>query len=183
MNWEQFQLPYSRLTWWENQICHPLQNDLITSVKRRESKALYQLLNLTTHLAMKVMLIIPSQMVIAKTVMMLILNMLMESTKKMCKDMLYVTVEGCLLQGVVWEKQSTYRKIIQIYINYVESHYGKSGLVFDRYQDGLSTKDHEHAQRTMKSKNFPNAPAHWLMISPNKHFWPTVTTKNVSLNC
>ena len=74
--------------------------------------------------------------------------------------MLYVTVEGCLLQGVVWEKQSTYRKIIQIYINYVESHYGKSGLVFDRYQDGLSTKDHEHAQRTMKSKNFPNAPAH-----------------------
>ena len=55
---------------------------------------------------------------------------------------------GYLLHRVVWDKQPTYREIIQKYINYVESHYGKNSTVFDEYQAGPSTKDHYHAQRT-----------------------------------
>ena len=72
----------------------------------------------------------------------------------------YVTDGGYLLHRVVWDKQSTYREIIQKYINHVESHYQKSSIVFDGYQDGPSTKDHEHGQRTMKSKKSPDASVH-----------------------
>ena len=68
----------------------------------------------------------------------------------------YVIDGGYLLRRVVWDKQSTYQEIIQKYINYVESHYGKCSIVFDGYQDGPSTKDHEHTRRTMKSKRSPD---------------------------
>ena len=57
-------------------------------------------------------------------------------------------------------KQSTYQEIIQKYINYVESYYGKCSIVFDGYQDGPSTKDHEHTRRTMKSKRSPDVSVH-----------------------
>ena len=72
----------------------------------------------------------------------------------------YVIDGGYLLHRVVWDKQSTYRKIIQEYINYVESHYGKSSIAFDGYQDGSSTKDHEHARGTMKFKKSPDVSGH-----------------------
>ena len=72
----------------------------------------------------------------------------------------YVIDGGYLLHRVVWDKQSTYREIIQKYINHVESHYQKSSIVFDGYQDGPSTKDHEHGQRAMKSKKSPDASVH-----------------------
>ena len=39
-------------------------------------------------------------------------------------------------------------------------HYRKSSIVFDGYQDGPSTKDHENAQRTMKSKKSPHVSVH-----------------------
>ena len=44
----------------------------------------------------------------------------------------------------------TYNEIIQKYINYVQSRYGKCVVIFDGYQDGPSTKDHEHRRRLMK---------------------------------
>ena len=37
----------------------------------------------------------------------------------------------------------------------MESHYGKSSIVFGGNQDGPSTKDRDHAQRIMKSKKSP----------------------------
>ena len=73
---------------------------------------------------------------------------------------LYVIDGGYLLRRVVWDKQSTYQEIIQKYINYVESYYGKCSIVFDGYQDGPSTKDHEHTRRTMKSKRSPDISVH-----------------------
>ena len=57
-----------------------------------------------------------------------------------------------MLQRVACGKKATYREIIQKYINYVQSHNEKSSIVFNEYQDGLSTKDHEHVQKTVKSK-------------------------------
>ena len=74
--------------------------------------------------------------------------------------LLYFIDGGYLLRRVVSDKQSTYHEVIQKYINYVESHYGKRSIVFDGYQDGPSTKDHEHARRTMKSKKSPNVSVH-----------------------
>ena len=64
----------------------------------------------------------------------------------------YVIDGGYLLHRVAGDKQTSYRKIIKKYISYVESHNGKSSIVFDEYQDDPSTKSHEHTRRTMKSK-------------------------------
>ena len=52
---------------------------------------------------------------------------------------IYVIDGGYLLRRVVWDKQSTYQEIIQKYLSYVESHYGKCSIVFDGYQDQLKT--------------------------------------------
>ena len=43
----------------------------------------------------------------------------------------YVIDGGYLLRRVVWDKNSTYQEIIQRYLHYVESHYGKCSVVFD----------------------------------------------------
>ena len=51
---------------------------------------------------------------------------------------------------MIWGKSSTYNKIIQKYINYVQSRYGKYAVVFDGYRDDPSTKDHEHRRRLMQ---------------------------------
>ena len=69
-------------------------------------------------------------------------------------------IGGHLLHRVVWDEQSNYLEIIQKYINYMESHYGKSSIVFDGYQDGPSTKNHEHARRAIKSKKSPDVSVH-----------------------
>ena len=60
----------------------------------------------------------------------------------------------------MWDKQSTYQEIIQKYINYVESHYGKCSVVFDGYQDGPSIKDHKYFRRLMKASVSPNVSIH-----------------------
>ena len=58
---------------------------------------------------------------------------------------LYVIDGRYLPHRIVWNKQSIYCEIIQKYINYVESHYGKCNIAFGRYQDGPLTKNYEHA--------------------------------------
>ena len=72
----------------------------------------------------------------------------------------YVIDGGYLLHRVVWDKQSTYQEIIQKYLHYIESHYGKCTVVFDGYQDGPSIKDHEHFRRLMKATVSPNVSVH-----------------------
>ena len=106
----------------------------------------------------------------------------------------YVIDGGYLLDRVVWDKQSTYREIIQKYINYVESHYGKNIIVFDRYQHDSSTKDHELAQQTMKSKKSPDVSVHlensigdisqqaFLANSNNKEGFIELVTRVLSSN-
>lgn len=56
---------------------------------------------------------------------------------------------GDLFRRVIWGKSLTYNEIIQKYINYVQSRYGKYA-VFDGYRDEPSTKDHEHRSRLMQ---------------------------------
>ena len=47
----------------------------------------------------------------------------------------YVIDGGYLLCRVIWDKHSIYQEIIQKYMHYVESHYGKCSLVSHGYQD------------------------------------------------
>ena len=61
----------------------------MASAKRRK-KAICEILNLTINLAMKVMLMTPPQIVIVKTVMMLILKISEGLMKKKCNDMLLI---------------------------------------------------------------------------------------------
>ena len=152
MSWHHFQLPYSRIILCESQISHPLQKEMVPSAKRRKRKAIYQILNLTLDLAMKAMLMIPPQTVIVKTVIVLILKMSKRLMKKMCNDMLLIE-NICFI--VLFGINNRLTWIVQKYIDYVESHYGKSSIVFDGNQDGPSTKDHEHARRAIKSKPSP----------------------------
>lgn len=68
----------------------------------------------------------------------------------------YVIDGGYLLRRVVWDKMSTYGEIIRKYQDYVRSRYGTSTVIFDGYEDGPSTKDHEHSRRLMGSTVAPN---------------------------
>ena len=63
----------------------------------------------------------------------------------------YVIDEGYLLRRVVWGKNITFREIIDKYLSYVGSRYIQCTIAFDSYCDGLSTKDHEHFRRNLKS--------------------------------
>ena len=62
----------------------------------------------------------------------------------------HVNDESYLLQRVIWDRFVTFNEIIQKYINYVQSRYGKCVVIFDGYRNGPSTKDHEHRRRSMK---------------------------------
>ena len=55
------------------------------------------------------------------------------------------------MRKVVWDKNITFREIINKYLSYVGSRYIQCSVVFDGYCGGLSTKDHEHFRRNLKS--------------------------------
>ena len=51
----------------------------------------------------------------------------------------------------MWDKNITFREIINKYLSYVGSRYIQYTVVFDGYCGGLSTKDHEHLRRSLRS--------------------------------
>ena len=51
----------------------------------------------------------------------------------------------------MWDENITFRGIINKYLSYVGSRYIQCTVVFDGYCGGLSTKDHEHLRRSLKS--------------------------------
>ena len=58
---------------------------------------------------------------------------------------------GYLLRVVRWTKGSTYSDVCQQYVYYAGQHYGRSTvIVFDGYNNGCSTKDHEHKRRAIR---------------------------------
>ena len=60
---------------------------------------------------------------------------------------------GYLLRRVVWDYDVTFREFIQRYRRYVRIRFGNqhSTIVFDGKPNGLSTKDHEHTRRNLKT--------------------------------
>ena len=55
-----------------------------------------------------------------------------------------VVDEGALLHQVSWNKNCSYSEIIDQYCDYLKNYYGSCLVVFDGYENGASTKDHEH---------------------------------------
>ena len=58
---------------------------------------------------------------------------------------------GALIHRIKWPKKATYRDVANIYVQYVQQHYGHSCIVFDGYMQGASIKDHEHQRRVIKT--------------------------------
>ena len=63
----------------------------------------------------------------------------------------YVIDGGYILRRVIWDPDVSFRELIRKYLTQVGSRYGLCTIVFDGYQDGPSTKDHEHFRRNLKS--------------------------------
>ena len=57
---------------------------------------------------------------------------------------------GTLLHKVKWLPNTSYQSILNQYSRYVKSRYERAYIVFDGYDNGPYTKDHEHQQRAEK---------------------------------
>ena len=63
----------------------------------------------------------------------------------------YVLDGGNLLHSVPWPKPATFGQILDLYVSYVETHYGKRcSVVFDGYPERDTTKTVEQERRTAK---------------------------------
>ena len=65
---------------------------------------------------------------------------------KISSDKTHFVIDGgALFQRIPWQRGITYDNICEIYIKYVEQHYGKQAkIIFDGYQHGTSTKYPTH---------------------------------------
>ena len=59
---------------------------------------------------------------------------------------------GTLMHKVRWEKDVTFPELCKQYVNFVRSKFGQCAVVFDGYEAGPSTKDHEHGCRSVKNR-------------------------------
>ena len=63
----------------------------------------------------------------------------------------YVLEGGNLLHSVPWPKPATFGQILDLYVSYVETHYGKRcSVVFYGYPERDTTKTAEQERRTAK---------------------------------
>ena len=56
-----------------------------------------------------------------------------------------------MVHRIPWQRDTTYNDTCRQYTNYVTRKCGHSIIVFDGYQEGLSTKDGAHERRTSRS--------------------------------
>ena len=55
---------------------------------------------------------------------------------------------GELLHRVHWRKGMTFTQIAEAYVSYIRNNYGQAHIVFDGYDDAMSTKSNEHSRRS-----------------------------------
>jgi hypothetical protein len=68
-------------------------------------------------------------------------------------ELTYVVDGGCLLHKVRWKTGQKFGEILQQYVSYVWSRFGRNAwIVFDGYKSGPDIKDHEHKRRCVKIK-------------------------------
>ena len=72
----------------------------------------------------------------------------MSTSVELPDDPQYVVDGGYLLQTAVWTKPATYDEVCQSYVQYIIRHYKHDAkVIFDGYDQQLSTKSVEHARR------------------------------------
>ena len=57
---------------------------------------------------------------------------------------------GALLRKVLWKEGSTFKDVVDLYRWCVKLNYGQATIVFDRYGNNPSTKDHEQSRRSCR---------------------------------
>ena len=60
----------------------------------------------------------------------------------------YVLDGGALLHRVHWRKRMKFSEIAEAHVSYVRNNYGQTHIVFDGYEDTMSTKSNEHSRRS-----------------------------------
>jgi len=77
-----------------------------------------------------------------------------QSASQFSVQTLQVIDGGALLHRITWPKKSTYKKIVEQYVCYIQTKYGHSScIVFDGYKSGPSTRDmstKEEAERQVQ---------------------------------
>ena len=87
----------------------------------------------------------------AKTALSSLLASLVSTSVELPDDPQYIVDGGYLLQTVVWTKPATYYEVCQSYVQYIICHYKcDAKVIFDGYDQQLSTKSVEHARRASK---------------------------------
>ena len=87
----------------------------------------------------------------AKAALSTFLASLVSTSVELPDDRQYVVDGGYLLQTAVWTKPATYDEVCQSYVQYIIRHYKHDAkVIFDGYDQQLSTKSVEHARRASK---------------------------------
>ena len=63
---------------------------------------------------------------------------------------------GALLHRVHWRKGMTFTEIAEAYLSYTRNNYGQAHIVFDGYDDAMSTKSNEHSKRSRSKGSSQN---------------------------
>lgn len=64
----------------------------------------------------------------------------------------YVVDGGWLLHRIKWQQGFIFARILEQYIEYIARHFASIvNIVFDGYENGASTKDHEHEKRSLNA--------------------------------
>ena len=79
----------------------------------------------------------------------------------------YVLDGGSLVNRIPWQRGTTYNGICRQYTNYVNRRYGHAIIVFDGYQEELSTKDSAHERHT-GGRAGPTMDFTWDMVRKSK---------------
>ena len=87
----------------------------------------------------------------AKAALSSLLASLVSTSVELPDDPQYIVDGGYLLQTVVWTKPAIYDEVCQRYVQYLIRHYKRDDkVIFDGYDQQLSTKPVEHARRASK---------------------------------
>ena len=59
---------------------------------------------------------------------------------------------GAVMHKVRWEEDVTFQELCKQNVNVVRRKFGDCAVVFDGYEAGPSTKDHEYCRRSVKNR-------------------------------
>ena len=96
----------------------------------------------------------------------------------------YIMYGGSMVHRIPWQRDTTYNDTCRQYAKYVTRKCGHSIIVFDGYQEGLSTKDGAHERCTCRRADpTVDFTRDMVMKSKKETYYPTRTISSNSLGC